>query len=62
MVTWQLQKNKTFFGFFIDKTQNIVYNINIKIKIKIKIKEEKQMLVSMTFLVSVTLFGWVLDN
>ena len=32
MASWQPQKNKTFFGFFIDKTQNIVYNINIKIK------------------------------
>ena len=32
MASWQLQKNKTFFGFFIDKTQNIVYNINIKMK------------------------------
>ena len=50
------KKNKTFFGFFIDKTQNIVYNINIKMK------EEKQMMVSMTFLVSVALFGWFLDN
>ena len=53
-------KNKTFFGFFIDKTQNIVYNINIKIKIKIR--RTKQMLISMTFLVSVALFGWFLDN
>ena len=38
MVTWQLQKNKTFFGFFIDKTQNIVYNINIKMKEENKCK------------------------
>ena len=56
MASWQLQKNKTFFGFFIDKTQNIVYNINIKIRRK------KQMLISMTFLLSVALFGWFLDN
>ena len=32
MASWQLQKDKTFFGFFSDKTQNIVYNINIKMK------------------------------
>ena len=32
MASWQLQKNKTFFDFFIDKTQDIVYNINIKMK------------------------------
>ena len=49
-------KNKTFFGFFVDTTYNMLYNKYIKLR------RTKQMMVSMTFLLSVALFGWFLDN